>query len=175
MLTQFRDTAKTRGVWVGLQPGRNSRILFVMGFPRFLRSLLPSWRFFDDSGAAFRLWARTGPDEAHWGPWVEVLTPPPRGWRSLLLNPEGNLFHARATLIGDLLHELQSASPSDMVMEDNVPYQLVDNWVRTHFLNLEKNPESLVQFRISVFPPTRPDLSEDIVLSPVRKIGDPRT
>ncbi len=66
------------------------------------RSWIPSWRFFENLGTVPVLFVRVQSNAsliegAHW---VEALMPPQRkSMLGLLLNPEGNRFHAYETLI----------------------------------------------------------------------------
>jgi hypothetical protein len=92
-----------------------------------LRVLLPSWRFFDGLGTAPELLMRVGPSVSSFGPWQFVITVPPRRWRTLVWNPEGQLALASHALLERLQHELeeQPGTPPATL----VAYQLVLNLV----------------------------------------------
>lgn len=89
-----------------------------------LRSMLPSWRFFED--------VEPGPEllycvvqDGHDGEWRPVLSPPAR--RGFFLNASGNLYLAQQALVEQLWSEL------DGVAVDDAPsltsYQLVQRLI----------------------------------------------
>lgn len=104
-----------------------------------LRSLLPSWRFFEDVEPGPELFfcvVKDGRD----GAWQPALVPPTR--RGLFFNAEGNSYLARQSLVEQLLSEL------DGVAVDAAPrltsYQLVQRIV------LERLPEQArYRFRLT--------------------------
>ena len=72
---------------------------------RLLRSLLPSWRFFEDielgPELSFRVWQGAQP-----GAWQPALPAPTRRLSSVLLDADGNLHLARQSLVEQLWSEL---------------------------------------------------------------------
>ncbi|MBX3021938.1 MAG: hypothetical protein KF799_09705 [Bdellovibrionales bacterium] len=90
------------------------------------RVFIPSWRFFDRPGVGARLWAREHGTEE----WLELLQPPPRNWRHLLLNPQGNLYHARQNLLERLALELDPQADAANL----VSYRLTQNLVREELI-----------------------------------------
>src|ERR1700749_3247026 len=64
---------------------------------QLMRAFFPSWRFFDDIGDEPQLYLRAGVGAAL-GEWRPALPRPPRRWRALVLNAEGNLLLACGSL-----------------------------------------------------------------------------
>jgi hypothetical protein len=92
------------------------------------RVLLPSWRFFTSIEPALRLLCRVASHGSDFGPWRELLTPPPRGPGSLFSNAAGNLHLACHAALEQLESELEAAGPDSRVGE-LVGYRLVANLV----------------------------------------------
>lgn len=71
-----------------------------------LRSLLPSWRFFEDvePGPELQFCVARAGDDA----WQPVLVPPRR--RGFFLNASGNLYLAQQSLVEQLWSELDGAT-----------------------------------------------------------------
>ncbi len=75
----------------------------------FFRVLIPSWRFFDQTSAVPKLYARVTHRGQIGSSWLPVLAPPQLKWYSLFLNPEGNLYHANCNLLDHLLQSPEDA------------------------------------------------------------------
>ena len=69
----------------------------------FLKILIPSWRFFNETGAIPRLYVRTFQSGQLENSWVPVLKAPRRRWYSFFVNPEGGLYHAVCNALEFLL------------------------------------------------------------------------
>lgn len=91
----------------------------------YLRSLFPSWRFFEDAEAGPTLWFCVESSEAPEAPWQPALLS--RTASGFWLNAEGNLLLAQQSLVEQLLSEL------DGVREDVAPtltaYRLIQRLV----------------------------------------------
>lgn len=160
-----------------------------------LRSLFPSWRFFDSPGEYPSLSYRVcppspSPDTAspesvpnlpppQPGPWIECPSPPPaRGILELAYNPEGNLYFAFHTLISQLVSDLQSI-PDDQPerITQTASYTLVRNLVSNSIRSTDPAATGTYQFKIIAHDPTEPkaqiQAEEVILLSPWEPIrGD---
>lgn len=66
------------------------------------RAFFPSWRFFEDVGAAPRLFYQVSGE----ADWHDALPPVPRGPGALLFNPRGNLRFAGGSLVDQLVADL---------------------------------------------------------------------
>ncbi len=91
-----------------------------------LRSLLPSWRFFEDVVPGPRLWFQVAAQGQDFGPWQPALVPPQRV--RFLLNPEGNLQLAYQSLVEQLQAELDGM-PFETA-PTLTPYRLVQELVK---------------------------------------------
>jgi hypothetical protein len=69
---------------------------------RFLRTLIPSFRFFNDAKDEPLLWVRARFDSE----WQNALIPPPLPWYGLLLNPEWGMHHALCNATQQLIIDL---------------------------------------------------------------------
>ena len=61
----------------------------TVNFPRLLKLLFPSWRFFEDFSAYPKLYYRYR-EGTEFGPWLESLPAKPRSWFSIFLNGDEN-------------------------------------------------------------------------------------
>ena len=145
-----------------------------------LRSLFPSWRFFDAPGEYPSLSYRVCPKPATQpGPWIECPSPPPaRGIRELAYNPAGNLYFACHTLISQLVSDLQSIPDEQPERITQTPsYALVRNLVSHSIRSTDPAATGTYQFKIIAHDPTQPQgaqqAEEVILLSPWEQIrGD---
>jgi hypothetical protein len=91
-----------------------------------LRSLLPSWRFFEDVEPGPELSFRVVLNGAEPGPWRAALTPP-HGSSLPLVNARGNLHLAAQSLVEQLEAELDGVELE--LAPQLVPYRLVQRLV----------------------------------------------
>lgn len=92
------------------------------------RVFIPSFRFFDQPGAAPRLWARLPASVPGDWPWEEVLEKPPTELTDFLINPDGNLYHARMNLLERLVMELDPAQPTRQLVSYKLVEDIVKEW-----------------------------------------------
>ena len=76
---------------------------------RPLRSLFPSWRFFDTIELTYVVFAREVPPHGAPGPWQPLIPPPARSLLGMLYNPRGNLLLACHGVVDQLVDELDEA------------------------------------------------------------------
>jgi hypothetical protein len=76
---------------------------------RPLRSLFPSWRFFDTIETTYVAHAREVSTSGDAGPWRPLIPPPARGPLTLLYDPRGNLLLACHAVVDQLVDELEEA------------------------------------------------------------------
>ncbi len=88
-----------------------------------LRTLVPSWRFFETAGWLPALSMRF---EGEWD-WHPVLVPPRRGLRHLFFNPEGNLHLALQTVLERLVMEINELPEGGTLPASSENYGLVRN------------------------------------------------
>lgn len=114
-----------------------------------LRSLFPSWRFFESIAPTPTLSYRVASAGEDFGPWHDALPPVPRTPLSLLLNARGNLHLACQSLVERLFDDLDSLRPEEAA--DSVSYQLVQRLV---FAKLTERPAAepnrCYQFRLTL-------------------------
>lgn len=91
-----------------------------------LRSLFPSWRFFEDVEPGPELSLRVVSSDGHYGPWLPVIEPGV-GFGALVFNAEGNLRLAYQSLVEQLEAELDGVTLS--LAPSLVPYRLVQRLV----------------------------------------------
>lgn len=113
-----------------------------------LRSLFPSWRFFESIGPAAILSYRTALSDRDFGPWQDALPPVPRTPLALFFNPRGNLHLASQSLGERLLDDLESLTPDQA--PHSVSYQLVQNLIRGKLGAPANGEERRYQFRLSL-------------------------
>lgn len=91
-----------------------------------LRVLIPTWRFFDETGSVANLYCKTKTT------WVLVLKKPSRGLLNLFFNPEGNLYLAQQSLVENLMHDISLLpdSTDPELITQKVSYQLVNQLVK---------------------------------------------
>lgn len=112
----------------------------LVGLPRrvvpaqslaLFRSLVPTWRFFEEIDPVPALRYRVAPGGDDWSEWRDALVAPGRTPSSLLLNAAGNLHLACQSLIEHLVADLEEASEARGASElgglepDLVSYRLV--------------------------------------------------
>ena len=151
-----------------------------------LRSLFPSWRFFDVPGEypslSYRVCPQplpspdTAPPESvphspppQPGPWIECPSPPPpRGILQLAYNPGGNLYFACHTLISQLVSDLQSVPDDHPERITRTPsYALVRNLVAHSIRSATPSANGTYQFKITAHDPNHPpgpQQTEEVIL-----------
>jgi hypothetical protein len=112
-----------------------------------LRSLLPSWRFFEDIELGPELTFCLCPVGGEPGPWLRALAPPPRRLLGLLSNPDGNTHLALRSVVDQLWSELDG-TPADEA-ERLVPYRLVMRLVELRARELHPSAGAHYRFRLS--------------------------
>ena len=90
-----------------------------------LRTLIPSWRFFDELGAIPTLEFRLRAPGGEWAAWQPAIGSGSRGPLGLIFNPRGNLNLACHSLVTQLATDL------DEKTGHAVSYALVRNLVRS--------------------------------------------
>ncbi|MBP7843304.1 MAG: hypothetical protein KA116_00685 [Proteobacteria bacterium] len=95
------------------------------------RALLPSWIFFDRFGYSPRLLYRLKTHQYEFGEWMECPKTKKRNLLNLFINPDGNLYLAKQTLLETLVNESQEISEkqSHNILNSST-YKLVCEWVR---------------------------------------------
>src|SRR5690606_31736120 len=97
-----------------------------------IRLLLPSWKFFDQIGAMPSLCCRHRLVNGTHTPWIPcILAPSSRRWYHLFINPEGNLYLAKYSLLTQLFQDIQSLKEGDEI-RDKTSYHLVKEMVIQH-------------------------------------------
>jgi hypothetical protein len=98
---------------------------------RPLRSLFPSWRFFDAIEDTNIMYAREVSEHGAPGPWQPLVPAPPRTLLSLIYTPRGNLLLACHAVVDQLVDELEEAGELTRdEVEALVSYQLLGGVVR---------------------------------------------
>jgi hypothetical protein len=110
-----------------------------------LRSLLPSWRFFEDVEPGPELLCRVALPGGEYGTWQGVLEARAAS-RGLLLNATGNLRLAYQSLIEQLETELDGVERS--LAPTLVPYRLVQRLVEEWLRSAGNAEGALYQFCI---------------------------
>lgn len=112
---------------------------------QLLRSLLPSWRFFEDVEPGPELSFRVVTAGAEPGPWRAALTP--GGALFPLLNAHGNLHLAEQSLVEQLEAELDGAELEGA--PQLVPYRLVQRLVEAR-LRASEGAERGVRYQFRI-------------------------
>lgn len=130
---------------------------------QLLRAFFPSWKFFDDIGDEPRLYLRAGVG-ATLGQWEPALPRPPRRWRALVYNADGNLLLACGSLVQQLCDELEATDPAHPErLTATVAYELTRNLVQ--FRLRERAPAATrYQFKLRLHRLDGSD--EDVLVSP---------
>ena len=137
-------------------------ILTVSGFLRrttvksptahLLRSLFPSWRFYEEVTEVPVLQFRVSIDGTQFGDWVTAVEKPKLEWHSLFLNRSGNLFHAEQSLLQLLeseIGDLPAVNAAQIaVLENGVSFQLASNLVQYFLREQLSLAEQFFQFRL---------------------------
>ena len=127
-------------------------------FLRHLRSLFPSWNFFDDLGNNYELWSRICYSKNHLSPWEKCLIRKhQRTIFNLLLNSHENLRFAYQTVIEHCVQEIQD-SPFIKNYDSSVSYNLLLKVAKKY--ETQKNPHSKNNFQFKIT-----SNGEDILLS----------
>jgi hypothetical protein len=111
-----------------------------------LRSLFPSWRFFEEieAGPSLRV-ATAGPGQP-FGAWRDAWTAAPRTATSLVLNARGNLELAYQSLIDQLWSELEDTPDHPTI---SITYALVRRAIEVECLaSAERLPGQRYRFRL---------------------------
>jgi hypothetical protein len=122
-----------------------------------VRSLFPSWRFFEQIAPIPRLQYRVAPAQGDFGPWHDSLPPVARTPGSLLLNARGNLQLAKQSLVERLADDLDGLAPENI--PESVSYQLVQRLVLERVARLAES-EAEAEAQRYQFQLTLPDASE---------------
>jgi hypothetical protein len=132
-----------------------------------LRSLFPSWRFFDAQEPSLCLYARVLQGEREIAPFAPLLPEQQRGPLALLFNPRGNLLLAYHSLLDRLVGELAERGPTPIEHAERlVSYRLVQN-LALRFLPREPGAEGLqYQLKLVASGP-EPGEREELLLSPL--------
>ncbi len=114
---------------------------------QLLRSLLPSWRFFEDVAPGPELSFRVVVDGEQTGPWRSAIAPAPP--RAFFLNAQGNLRLAQQSLVEQLWSELDGVTVD--AATELVSYRLVQRLVveRMRELGLAA-PRACYRFRLAI-------------------------
>lgn len=115
-------------------------------FGRLIRLFFPSWRFFDELGAAPLLQYRIKEKTSEFGDWKVGVPSSPYAFGKLFLNPAGNLRNACNTMLERFVAELTKSEP-DSSVESSVSYRLVEELLRAQ---LRENVGAIFQFRILI-------------------------
>lgn len=109
---------------------------------KYLRILVPSWRFFNDTGAVPKLYVRViQPGQLDGGGWLAALTPPKLTFMSLFVNAEGNFYHATCNALDQLLR----------VPDDKDAAKIVHTYIIDHLLRVRGVKEPVkYQFKVTV-------------------------
>jgi len=118
------------------------------------RVLFPSWRFFDQPGIQPQLYYQTNLSSD----WILLNQKMNFSYTTFLLNPKGNLAHAKNNLLQHLLIDL-----NDNLSEPSPTYTLVKTWVLDHLKSTAPLARSF-QFKLV----TNGD--EDLLVSPLYEI-----
>lgn len=87
----------------------------------FLRILFPTWKFFNRLGTVPELLYRMN-GQVEWTP---AFVKPNRTFFNLFLNPEGNLYLAKQSLVERLLYDSQRTKN----LEKEISFQLLKNHI----------------------------------------------
>lgn len=113
-----------------------------------LRSLFPSWRFFEQIAPAPVLRYRVAEASTDFGPWQDALSRVARTPGSLFLNSRGNVQLACQSLVERLVDELDSVAPNSL--PEAVSYQLVQRLVRSRLSATTEAEPRCYQFQIAL-------------------------
>lgn len=132
-----------------------------------LRSLFPSWRFFDANEPSLCLYARVLEGEREIAPFAPLLPEQGRSALALLFNPRGNLLLACHGLLERLVSELAELGPTPIEEAERlVAYRLVQN-LALRFLAREPGARGLqYQLKLVASGPD-PGEREELLLSPL--------
>lgn len=135
-----------------------------------LRSLFPSWRFFEQIAPVPTLSYRVAVSGSDLGGWQDALPPVARTPLSLVLNARGNLHLAQQSLVERLSDELDGDATPETVVE-SVSYGMVQRLVLAELRRRSRGDAPIrYQFRLTLpEPSTRPGprTDEDLFLSAV--------
>ena len=106
-----------------------------------VKILIPSWRFFDDTGPIPKLYVRVQQGGQLENSWLPALTPPKRHWYSLFINPEGNFYHAVCNALEHLLQHPENKDAN----------RIIHRYVRHHLIH-ERGLQRIgtYQFKVTV-------------------------
>ena len=125
---------------------------------KLFRSLIPSWRFFDQRGEAVILEYRMSLPLGEFTPWKNALDE--RAPRNLILNARGNYLLACHTLLQQLIDDLDEWDENRMEeFQESVSFRLVVNLVKERIAKQEPSPHPDFRFQFRVRAP------EDVLIS----------
>lgn len=139
-------------------------LALVLGKRRFtrstswllLRSLFPSWRFFEQIAPVPHLRYRVAAAQGNFGPWRDALPPVARTAGSLLLNARGNLQLAYQSLVERLADDIDGMAPESI--PETVSYQLVQRLVLERVEFRAEAEVRRYQFQLSLPEASEPDV-----------------
>lgn len=102
--------------------------------------------------------------------WHRCLRCPPRRWKALVLNPEGNLYLAYGALLEQATEDaFETPKGCEQKFEQSVSYQLVEQLARDEIAQLYPGEDICgFQFKICALPQGAPDgQMEEILVSRV--------
>jgi hypothetical protein len=154
-------------VLVMLGASLSGRLSPALPHGALLRSLFPSWRFFDANEPSLCLYARVLEGERELAPFAPLLPAQQRGWLALLFNPRGNLLLAYHGLLDALVSELAERGPTPIEQAERlVSYRLVQNLARALLGREAGGPRLQYQLKLVANGPA-PAEREELLLSPL--------
>jgi hypothetical protein len=133
-----------------------------------LRSLFPSWRFFETRAPSLCLLARVVRGESEVRPFAPLLPDPARGLHSLFFSPRGNLLLAYQGLLERLLSELGATEQAERAQqaEQLVSYRLVQNLARSFLAREPGSADLHYQLKLVARGPGQAE-NEELLVSPL--------
>jgi hypothetical protein len=131
------------------------------------RALLPSWIFFDRFGYSPKLLYRLKNHQKEFGEWIECPKTKKRNLLNFFINPDGNLYLAKQTLLETLINETQEISDklSHNILESTT-YKLICEWTRG--LAKANDAENILSFQFKIvaqLDTERDNAEEDVFIS----------
>lgn len=129
-----------------------------------LRSLFPSWRFFETPEEQVLLLARCVA-EGESGPFLPAIPAAPRGLSTLLFSARGNLLLACHDLVDSLVCELSERGTIQLSQAEQLTsYRLVQNMVCWH---LRQHSPGLSAYQLKLVSRAADGSDEELFVSPV--------
>jgi hypothetical protein len=137
-----------------------------------LRAFFPSWKLFEDSGQVPILFYRVSAIDENFHGWEVCLEKPPRQFRGLFLNAQGNYLLACQSLLQQLISDLQEHEDQNAeTFEQTVSYRLTRNLALHEILKHHPAEGIRYQFKLSTAVSTLPNTTvDDILISPVYEV-----